>query len=155
MEIVKAVDESSNPTTVQILCDILGELHAREAAPKLMECLVHPSAGVRSSAADALAKVGAEQAGAMLLERFSGAETEGSVVRMLATALGAVGYRPAIPQLVNALKSPDASLRGSAAWSLGALQAREAKEPLRLALEAEDNSYARARMKEAVESIGA
>ena len=149
-EIVKAIDESPNPITVQILCDVLGELRVKEAVPKLTECLAHPAKGVRSSAADALAKVGAEQAGPMLLERFSGAETEISVVRMLAVALGAVGYRSAIPQLVEALKSPDASLRGSAAWSLGALEAREAEEVLRLALQIECNSYARARMKEAI-----
>jgi HEAT repeat protein len=152
-EIIQALDESSNPTTVQILCDLLGELRAGEAVPKLVACLAHPAKGVRSSAADALAKVGAEEAGATLLARFSGAEREISVVRMLAAALGAVGYLPAIPQLVEALKSPDASLRGSAAWSLGALEAREAEESLRLALGTEENSYARARMKEAIETI--
>ncbi|MFP4344973.1 MAG: HEAT repeat domain-containing protein [Anaerolineales bacterium] len=150
----KGCNLSSNPTTVQILCDVLGELRAKEAVPKLIECLAHPSEGVRSSAADALAKVGAAEAGPMLLERFSGAETEISVVRMLAAALGAVGYRSAIPQLVEALKSPDASLRGSAAWSLGALEAREAGEALRLALQTEGNSYARARMKEAIDTLG-
>lgn len=152
-EIIKAMDESSNPITLQILCDILGELHAKETAPKLFECLAHPSEGVRSSAVDALAKVGDEQAGIMLLERFSGAETEISVIRMLATALGAVGYHPAIPQLIKALKSPDASLRGSAAWALGALEAHEAKESLQLALGTEDNGYAQTRIREAIEII--
>ena len=72
---------------------------------------------------------------------------------MLAAALGAVGYRPAIPLLVKALTNSDANWRGSAAWSLGALQAHEAVNALQSVLRFECHPYAMARMREALNTI--
>ena len=80
-------------------------------------------------------------------------EEDMGVRRMLAAALGAVSYRPAIPVLIQALNDADGSLRGSAAWSLGALRATEAVGTLRRVLKNETNSYATTRMKEALEAI--
>lgn len=152
-EIIAALENSINPDMKEILCDILGELHAKMAVPALISCLDDPSPGVRSSAADALAKIGSPRAGEALLRRFSGEETEDEVRRMIALALGAVGYQPAIPKLIEALADPDSSLRGSVAWSLGALRANEAIDVLQQVLASETNPYAVARIQESLEAI--
>jgi HEAT repeat protein len=152
-EIIKALETSTTSRVRQILCDILGERQAEAALPLLIKCLDDPSPDVRSSAADALAKIHNPSAGGALMRRFVKQKEDMGVRRMLAAALGAVSYRPAIPVLIQALSHPDGSLRGSAAWSLGALNAREAVEPLGQALSYETNSYATTRMREALGKI--
>jgi HEAT repeat protein len=59
---------------------------------------------------------------------------------------GAVGHRPALSLLIEALKNPVGMLRGCSAWSLGALTAQEAAAALHQALAAEDDAYARTRL---------
>lgn len=152
-EIIKALESSTTSRVRQILCDILGERRAEAALPALIKCLHDPSADVRSSAADALAKIHHPSAGGALMRGFLKEEEDMGVRRMLAAALGAVSYRPAIPVLIDALTDSDGSLRGSAAWSLGALRATEAVGTLRQALKNETNSYATTRMKEALDLI--
>ncbi len=141
-------------TTKHIICYYLGERQSKRAVPVLIKALQNPSADVRDSAADALAKIGDPKAGAALYEQFILEESIGAQ-HMLAAALGAVGYEPAIPVLIQALKHPNEVLRGCAAWSLGALDAKEALEPLQeaLALEMDTDSYARRQMRDALRKI--
>jgi HEAT repeat protein len=137
-ELIAAVAEAPSLTR-QILCDILGERCEEDAVPVLLHCLYDSSPNIRGSAADALGKIGHSQAGPVLLERFLEEEDRG-VKQLLASALGAVGYRPAIPLLIPALDSSDTVLRNCAAWGLGILGAHEAEDALRNVLNRETES---------------
>lgn len=152
-QLIEALKISPEPDMRQTLCDLLGVRHALAALPALIKCLDDPSADVRSSAADALAKIHNPSAGGALMRRFVKQEEDMGVRRMLAAALGAVSYRPAIPVLIAALNHSDGSLRGSAAWSLGALKATEAAEALQQAVSHETHSYAYTRMREALDQM--
>lgn len=120
-ELIAALQMSRSSDERQVICDVLGYRYAKSAISVLIDCLDDESSGVRSSAADSLAKIGDSRAGAPLLHRFTDLEQKITVRRMLAVALGAVHYRPAIPFLIEALRHDDLSIRGSAAWSLGNL----------------------------------
>jgi HEAT repeat protein len=149
-ELVAALGKSKTPLVTNIICDILGDRHSKTAVPALISALKNGSPHVRASAADALAKIGDSKAGAALYDEFISEEVIG-VQHMLALALGAVCYGPAIPLLVQALQHADEVLRGCAAWSLGTLRSKEAKEPLQQALAMETHSYAKRQMKVALE----
>jgi HEAT repeat protein len=149
-EIISALQHIDQALHRQILCDILGELHAQDALVPLIACLDDESSRVRSSAADALAKLGNVAAGRALLEHYLYIETELPVRQMLAAALGAVKYREAIPALMLGLQDADASLRGAVAWSLGHLEATESYSALQEALKHETFPYAIERMREAI-----
>lgn len=151
-EIIEALRMSTAPLVRQILCDILGERGDEGAVDILINALQDASVGVRSSAADALAKIGDSRAGEALMGRLK-VERSAGVRQMIAAALGAVGYRPAVPKLVLMLKEASATTRGCAAWSLGTLRSKEAGRALEQALNVEANSYAANRMKEAIEMI--
>src|SRR6266699_3038998 len=138
-EVIAALQQSTTPLTRRILSDILGfraEVglpDTKRATPALVEALHDPNQSVRNSAADALGKIADPAAGPALLEQYH-KEKEGSPVRhMLASALGASQYTPAIPTLIQALSSSDATLRRAATWGLRSLQAQEAKESLQKA----------------------
>jgi HEAT repeat protein len=136
-----------------VLCDALGFRHQAGAVDVLIDRLEDESSRVRSAAADALAKIGDVRAGPALLRRFEMPDPSIGVRRMLLIAVGAVGYRDAIPTLITWLQNPDPDQRGSAAWSLGALVAPEALAPLEAALKAERIRYPRDRMREAISAI--
>jgi HEAT repeat protein len=154
--IVTALQQTHNSLTQEILCDIVGDRFEQAAVPVLIQFLYQSSPSLRCSAADALGKIGDTEAGPALLERFS-QEEQGSPVRhLLASALGAVNYRQAIPTLTNALRDPDPVLRGSIAWSLGIMCAIEAEDALRLAIIGESEppgSYTRERMEESLDAL--
>lgn len=151
--IIAALALAHDPVQRTILCDVLGFRHEAAAVDALVARLADDDARVRSAAADALAKIGDEQAGPALLARFDLPDPDLGVRRMLLAALGAVRYRPAIPTLITWLGNPDPSQRGSAAWSLGALAAAEALAPLEEALKRERISYPAERMREAIAAI--
>jgi HEAT repeat protein len=151
-EIIIALKESTLELTRMILCDILGERRAKTAIPDLLSCLDDQSPRVRSAAADALSKIGDARAGELLMN-YVIKEADIEVRRMYMVALGAVGYRYAIPVLIKALSDIDSSIRGSAAWSLGALRAIEATNELEQALNQEEEPYPKERMKEALGKI--
>ena len=65
------------------------------------------------------------------------AEREPDARGWLASALGRLGYRPAIPVLLARLNDPYRHVRARAAWALGALRAGEAASALRRALATE------------------
>lgn len=151
-ELIAALIEAQTPLTKQILCDILGERSDGVAVPALVGALEDESSGVRGSAADALAKIGDISAGGALNSHFA-SEKDSGVRQMLALALGSVGYKPATPLLLQVLDDSNGTLRGCAAWSLGALKAADAKDPLQAALARETDPYATRRMREALASI--
>jgi HEAT repeat protein len=132
---------------------VLGFRHEPSAVDALIDALSSSSRKVRSSAADALAKIADRRAGPALLARLELPDPDPGVRRMLAAAVGAVGHREAIPLLISLLSHPDASLRGSAAWSLGALRATEALPQLEAALREEKAPYPMQRMQEAITGL--
>lgn len=152
-ELLKALQQSQTAFQRQILCDLLGKLHARSAVDELITCLTDNDPSVQTAAADALAKIGSPRAGEPLLACFLARETDPALRSMLAAALGAVSCRAAIPALIEALSSPDQGTRGAAAWSLGALQAKEAQAALEQALQKEAESYPQARMQAAYQQL--
>jgi HEAT repeat protein len=139
-EVIAALQQSTTPLTRRILSDILGfraEVglpDTKRATPALVEALHDPNQSVRNSAADALGKIADPAAGPALLEQYH-KEKEGSPVRhMLASALGAPQYTPAIPTLIQALSSSDDMLRRAATWGLSQFKTQEAKKALQQAL---------------------
>ncbi|MFN8504636.1 HEAT repeat domain-containing protein [Kouleothrix sp.] len=140
--LVESLQACQHPHTCRILCELLGQRRARSAIPSLLACLTHPDAGVRYEAADALAKIRQPATGPILMHHLA-SESDIDVQAMLVLAIGAVGYRPAISRLIDALSATEAQLRGSAAWSLGALRACEAYPALEHALRQETEVYPR------------
>ena len=151
--LIEALQIATSPLTRQNLCDILGERHAVSALPTLVKALRDPSDGVRHSAADALAKIGKESAGPALLDALWIEEDDGTR-QMMALAVGAVRFGAAIPTLTGLLMDPSAKVRGCAAWSLGALEAKEAQIKLQQALAQETCSFAERSMREALGALG-
>jgi HEAT repeat protein len=151
-ELKKALQKSQSPDVSQVLIDILGYRHARSAVSLLLPFLDNEDTGVRSATADALAAIKSPEAGAPLLRRYK-VETERGTRNMIAVALGAVGHADSIPLLIEALKSPDPSLRGSAVWSLGALRAVKALDDLQQALSIETVWYPKERLMEALAAV--
>ena len=147
-QIVKALQISDNELTRLILCDICGKRRLKSAIPTLLDFLDDPSPKIKDYAAEAIGKIGSINAGPQLLEHFIK-----DPQLYTAFALGAVGYLPAIPYLMDALSSPRKWIRGGSAWSLGALKAVEAKDALERALAVETEHYPQERMKEALEII--
>ena len=151
-ELIKALQEATVPLTREILCDILGTHADKRATPVLIDALHDSTPEVRGSAADALAKVEDPQAGPALMEQFN-REGDDDIRQLIAIALGAVNYQPAIPYLIQALSSSSEMLRLCAAWALKDLRAQEAKQPLERALEHETDSYTVDEMKKALTII--
>lgn len=148
-ELVEALRRSETELTRRILCDILGARRAKTAIPALIECLDHPSSWVQDDAAEALAKIGSPKAGEALLRHFIQDPSF-----WLAAALGAVGYRSAIPYLIEALKnSSDEMVRGGAAWALGKLKAKEGVDVLEEASIREEDAFVTERIQKALDSI--
>jgi len=125
--LVGALAAADSPFTRRLLADLLGERGDADAAEPLAAALDDPDDGVRASAADALGKVFmaeeppgpevAQRVGGAMLARFE-AEPSASVRRMLASAVGAARYEPAIPALRAARDGDDRSLAYSAGWGL-------------------------------------
>ncbi len=157
LELVAALQANPAPLTRQLLCDILGERAADpmidSALSVLVEELQDPSLGVRSSAVEALTKIGNPSTGDALMAAFSKEEQDEGMQRAFLTAFGAVGYRLAIPLLLQALRDPVDATRQCAAWSLGELKAHEAQDPLRQALAQETDPYVAGVMKKALKAL--
>ncbi len=146
--LVKALWLSKTVLTSRILCDILGTRRAKTAIPALLNCLNNPDPSLKNDAAEALGKIGDPKAGEGILKHF--------VVEprlWYAVALGAIGYQPAVPNLINALSSNLGSIRGGAAWSLGEMKVFDAQEALINALKIEQDKYALDRIQEALKKI--
>lgn len=146
--LIEALKKSKMPRTKRILCDILGSRQAKSAIPILISCLNDHDWEVRNDAAEALANIRSSKAGEALLQHLIN-----DPLPAYAGALGAIGYYPAIPFLIEALKNPIPRLRGTAAWSLGELKAKESFTQLELSLITETDAYAIDHMKEALNKI--
>jgi len=118
-DLLDALGRASDPFVRQILCDICGFAETQEALPTLIALLEDPSPGVRSSAADAIGKIGAsrdapddelEAAGVALLARFH-MEPAVGMRRIMAVGLSGVRYRPALPALREAAEHDEAMRR--------------------------------------------
>lgn len=151
-EIIAALSQATQPLTKQILCEILGKRHAVQAIPDLLNALKDSSPGVRSEAADALAAIGNPEAGPALLESYK-AEEDRDVRVMLAVALGAVHYAPAIPDLTQALDDPYDTLQVEAAWSLGELRAKSGKEGMQRVLLRQTSDYSKKLVQDAINKL--
>lgn len=143
---------AEDASTRYLLCYLLGSRHSLRAVPLLLELLNDPDASVRGESADALAKIRSERAGPRLRDRLS-LEQDDGVRQMVAIALGACGYRPAIPDLISLLTTDSGMLHGCAAWSLGELVATESETALINALSSETDEYAIQQMDLALERI--
>jgi HEAT repeat protein len=150
--LIDALQQAASPLTRENVCDMLGERHAVRAVPTLVHALKDPSDGVRSAAADALAKIGKASAGPALFEALKTEEEDGTR-QMMILALGAVGYVPAIPTLIGLLEDPAAKVRGCAAWSLGALRAKRATQRIEQSAERETSCFAQDHMREALRAL--
>jgi len=147
--LIEALEMSTDNLTRCILCDILGERGLKTAVTALLKCLDEPtSEDLKDAAAEALGKIESPKAGPELLRHFLNEKRF-----WYAVAVGAVGYRPAIPYLIEALNNSWGDLRGAAAWSLGDLRAKEALEPLKRALPIETEDYAIDRITESIALI--
>ncbi len=146
--LIEALAKSKMPRTKRILCDVLGSRHAKSAIPILISCLNDHDWEVRNDAAEALANIRSSKAGKALLQHLIN-----DPLPVYAGSLGAIGYYPAIPSLIEALRNPNPKLRGTAAWSLGELMAKEAMIALEIALANEKNNYASKRIREAINRI--
>lgn len=153
--LIEALGSANGEVPRAVLCDALGFRREKGAVDHLVACLEDASPSVRSSAADALAKIRDPAAGEALMKRFEMPDPDLGVRRMLLSALGAVGHREAIPLLIQWLGNPDPSQRGAAAWSLGEMRAEEALTALEEALAVERIAYPKDRIAAAIRALRA
>lgn len=149
--LIEALRLATTPLTRQLLADILGYREEKAAVPVLINALQDSSPEVRNSAADALSKIEDPRAGEALMTQYI--QEDDDIRQTLAIALGAVGYRPAIPYLIQALSSPSQMLRICAAWGLRSLHATEAKDAIQSALAQETDAYSIDEMSKVLRSI--
>jgi HEAT repeat protein len=156
-DVVALLQQATAPNIRLLLHQVLELKKAKTAVPLLIEQLNDPDPDIRDSAADTLGAIGDPRAGEALFRRFSLEETDQTLRPMLAAALGGVGYRPAIPMLMETLFITDAPkakvLRQMASEALRSLKAVEALPVLKQAITQESNDYVRYRMQVAVEAI--
>ena len=147
-ELVRALEISQVELTRRILCDILAARRAKSAVSVLIKCLDDPSPWLKDDAAEALGKIGSLKAGEALLDHFN------KDPRLwYAVAMGEIGYRAAIPRLIEALQDPSPLVRGGAAWALEELIAINALKELNEVASMEEDPFALKHMKNAIEYI--
>jgi HEAT repeat protein len=151
-DLISAFEASRNEATKVAIVIAIGERGLDGALPLLVRALWDRSLSVREFAAESLAKVGDPRCGPDLVRKY---REERGLRLLVAIALGAVGYRPAIPLLIDALCDEDGMVRGGAAWSLGHMGAVEARTALEVALRREQHGYARDRMCQALYELPA
>src|SRR5262249_22744686 len=130
-QLIAAMSEPKTQLTYAILCELLGKRKDAQAVPVLLEALQDTDSAIRAEAAQALAKIESPLAGEALLAQYL-TEVDQGAKEWEVIALGAVGYRPAIPQLIQALDMEH--LRRYAALALGELKAKGAKEAVQQAI---------------------
>jgi HEAT repeat protein len=153
-ELIAAMQQvHMTPLIRQLLCDMLGKRADKQAITVLSEALQNPSSKVRSSAADALAKIGDFQAGEALMKSLE-VEENSDVQSALIFALGSVGYKPAIPIIIQTLSNPSDMIRYCSTRALEDLHAEQAKDALEQAIANETDSYTAQRMRKALQTLG-
>jgi HEAT repeat protein/energy-coupling factor transporter ATP-binding protein EcfA2 len=104
--------------------------------PGLLKAIEDSNSDVRSSAAEALGKLGSEAAIPALLKAIEHSDSD--VRRRAADALGQLGSEAAIPGLLKAIEHSDSDVRMSAAEALGKLGSEAAIPALLKAIEHSD-----------------
>jgi HEAT repeat protein len=145
-----AATKAASPRARQELIYMLGRRRAKSAASLLVEYLHDDNVSLRAEAADALAKIKSARTGPAIFDRFVNGETAGGVRQLLAVALGAVRYQPALPLLIRELDSPDKMMRGCAAWSVGCLGDATLVPLMREYFVRETEPYPKERMRQAI-----
>ncbi|MBU7586798.1 MAG: HEAT repeat domain-containing protein [Nostoc sp. TH1S01] len=150
LQLLKEKEQQIEQVRFQEYCAALGEEDA--AVNKLLELLQNSESNVRSSAAEALGKIGTEAAIPDLLELLKDSKF---IVRNSATiALGKIGTEAAIPDLLELFKDSESHVRSSAAEALGKI-GTEATIPDLLELLKDSESHVRSSAAEALGKIGA
>jgi len=137
-ELITAMHEPKMQITYRILCELLGKRRDAQAVPVLIETLHDADASVRAEAAQALALIENPLAGEAVMAQYLAEEDQGTK-EWYVIALGAVGYCPAVPYLIQALNVEN--LRRYAALALSELKAKEAKGAIAHALARETEPY--------------
>ena len=107
----------------------LGVLKAKAAVNQLLVTLLHHSAMVRGSAAEALGRIGSVAALVPLVELLNG-DPDASVREQAARALGLIGDKRAYTALADALNDTSPAVRVCAIESLGPLKIPGTSEKL-------------------------
>jgi HEAT repeat protein len=154
-ELIQALRIAATPEARDSIIYVLGKRYAKSAAPVIIEYLSDDDERVRHSAVDALGNIRNPMAGEPLMQLFLNTYDDPGTQNWCASALGAVGYRPAIHYLIEALKSPNLWVCGASAWSLGYLRVVEAEDALREALSTATDWYPKTRIQEALDLIKA
>ena len=152
--LLEALPLASSDTMQESICYVLGLRKSKRAITALLALLDSSSVGLRSVAAESLAKIGDKRVAGAVLKHYV-AEPDLSVKRTYAVTLGALKSHQAAPLLLEDLVSKDASLRGSVAWALGVIGDKAVTPHLKYALGGETSSYARSRIQEALIVLGA
>jgi HEAT repeat protein len=151
-EMIAAYTASKNDLCRIVLSYEFGKRKLSASVPILVRDLESESGEIRYAAAEALGKIGDPRCGFDLDKRLQ-VEADLGVRFMLIAGLGGVDYRPAIPELILMLDDSNSGIRHAAAWSLGKMNAVEARMKLEFALERETDSWTKNIMKLALSDI--
>jgi HEAT repeat protein len=131
--LLKLLDDQSTPSARKVrIINLLGEIFATEAVPRLISALKDPDVAVAKAAAVALGNIGSKDSTAALIEvlKTGSPELQAAAAKGLGQ-LGALhGDFSIIQPLLEALKSDDVRVKTEAAWALGKLPDRRAYDPL-------------------------
>ena len=108
--------EDKEPVARSAAAEALGQMQAKEYAPKLVELLKDSEPYVRRAAAEALGQMQAKEHAPKLVELFK--DSEPYVRRAAAEALGQMQAKEHAPKLVELLKDSDSDVRSAAAEAL-------------------------------------
>ena len=133
---------------------VLGLIKPEKLIASLIQELDDEEKDVRSRAAEALGRIGSDQAVEPLVKALA-TDKDGSVRGRAADALGSIGSEQAIEPLVKGLATDkDRYVRGSAAEALGRIGSEQAIEPLVKGLATDKDRYVRGSAAEALGRIG-
>jgi hypothetical protein len=131
--LLKVLDEPSSTSARKVLAiNLLGEIFADEAVPRLLTALKDPDIEVAKAAAIALGNIGKKDSIPALVDVLKTGKPE--LQAAAAKGLGLVGTLHAdfsiIPPLLDTLNTNDLSVKTEAVWALGKLPDKRAYEPL-------------------------
>lgn len=120
--ICSTLKREKNNHVRSVLCNVLRRKGDHAAAQTLMDVAKGTrNSRVRAAAVEALGAIRAKQAGRLLLSILRNTHERTYVRNNAALALGLVGYKPAVTDLIRFLKSQNWTIRAASANALGAL----------------------------------
>ena len=131
--LLKVLDDPSATSARKVLIiNLLGEMFATEAVPRLLTALKDPDIEIAKAAAVALGNIGQKDSIPALVEVLKTGKPE--LQAAAAKGLGLLGTLHAdfsiIPPLLEALNTNDIAVKTEVAWALGKLPDKKAYEPL-------------------------